>query len=125
MNEPVNEAGIPYRFGDWGPKYLVKGPRNDVGMVVLKPGQDFPAHYHERVEESFYTLEGEIQMYVDGELIVLKSGDYLQVEPGGMHYVCNTGTVDWKALFIKTPFEPSDKVDVDWKPGQVWEKKQQ
>ena len=115
---PVQESTIPYRFGDWGPKYLVKGPRNDVGIVVLKPGQDFPAHYHERVEESFYTLEGEIQFYADQKLFVLRTGDYFRCEPGVMHYVWNTGQSDWKALFIKTPYEPTDKVDVDWLPAE-------
>lgn len=115
---PINESSIEYRFGDWGPKYLARGPRSEFGMVVLKAGQDFPAHYHERVEESFYTLEGEIQFYADGERVTLRPGDHYRIEPGTIHYVVNTGEETWKAVFVKVGYEPTDKVDVDWKPGQ-------
>ncbi len=35
-----------------GPKYLMKGPRSNFAFVVrFNPGQDFPAHYHEIMEE--------------------------------------------------------------------------
>jgi len=46
---------VELRFGDHGPGYIVRGPRTDVGYVVLPPGQDFPNHYHETIEEGFYT----------------------------------------------------------------------
>ena len=37
-----NEAQHDYRFGDSGPKYLIRGPMCDMGVVMLQPGQSFP-----------------------------------------------------------------------------------
>ena len=115
---PTNEASIPYRFGDWGPKYLARGPRCEFGMVILNGGQDFPAHYHERVEESFFTLDGEVEFYANGVPVRLRQGDHFRIEPGTTHYLVNTGSAPWRAVFVKVPFDSADKVDVDWRPGQ-------
>ena len=42
----TNESEHEDRFDDNGPKYLARGPRSDFGIVMLQPGQDFPAHKH-------------------------------------------------------------------------------
>ena len=49
----LDEKEKDYRFGDSGPKYLMKGPRSNFAVVRFNPGQDFPAHYHEIMEENF------------------------------------------------------------------------
>ena len=54
----IKENEREYRFGDSGPKYLMRGPRSNFAVVKFNPGQDFPAHYHEIMEENFYVLEG-------------------------------------------------------------------
>ena len=56
----VDEKDKEYRFGDSGPKYLMKGPRMNFALVQFMPGQDFKAHCHNVMEENFYILEGEI-----------------------------------------------------------------
>ncbi|XQN41669.1 cupin domain-containing protein, partial [Serratia fonticola] len=33
----TNEMAHDYRFGDNGPKYLIRGPMCDMGVVVLQP----------------------------------------------------------------------------------------
>jgi quercetin dioxygenase-like cupin family protein len=105
-----------YRFGDHGPKYLVRGPRIDVGVVTLQPGQHFSTHKHQHVEENFLTIAGEVHMYVDGELHVLGVGDFLRCEPGEGHHVVNRGDTPWKAVFIKSPYDPKDSVPIAWSP---------
>ena len=52
----VNEEDKEYRFGDSGPKYLMKGPRMNFALVQFQAGQDFKAHYHNVMEENFYIL---------------------------------------------------------------------
>ena len=42
----INENDREYRFGNSGPKYLMKGPRMNFALVQFMPGQDFRAHYH-------------------------------------------------------------------------------
>ena len=41
----INESEQEYRFGNSGPKYLLRGPRVDFGLVVLQPGEDFQKQY--------------------------------------------------------------------------------
>ena len=41
----VNEEDKEYRFGDSGPKYLMKGPRMNFALVQFQAGQDFKAHF--------------------------------------------------------------------------------
>ena len=42
----INENERDYRFGESGPKYLMKGPRMNFALVGFLPGEDFQAHYH-------------------------------------------------------------------------------
>ncbi len=115
----LNETEIPYRFkGQSGPKYLMRGPRSDFGMVVLLPGEDFQTHYHSHIEENFFTLEGSAEIYINGEVYQLEPGDFIQVPPKNPHYLINHGATPWKAIFSKAPFDEKDKTDVQWLPGQ-------
>jgi quercetin dioxygenase-like cupin family protein len=119
----TNENKHEYRFGEYGPKYLTKGPNIDMGIVVITPGEEHPCHKHVKQEESFLALEGECSVYVDGEKVVLKKGDYLRCDPGEAHYFFNESNSDFKAVFIKAPhFEEKDSVYIDWKPGQKFVK---
>jgi quercetin dioxygenase-like cupin family protein len=99
----VHENEFDYRFGDNGPKYLTKGPNVDLGVVVLKPGQDFQNHYHTVCEEIFYILEGQIDFYINGNKVPTIPGDMIQCRPGDAHYLINQTDKTFKALFIKSP----------------------
>jgi quercetin dioxygenase-like cupin family protein len=99
----VNESDFEYRFGDSGPKYLTKGPNVDIGVVVLKPGQDFPNHYHTTCEEAFFILEGSIDFYINSIRHSAKPGDMIQCRPGDSHYLINNSSNNFKAIFIKSP----------------------
>ena len=55
----INENEREYRFGESGPKYLMKGPRMNFALVRFLPGEDFQAHYHNVMEEDFFILEEE------------------------------------------------------------------
>jgi mannose-6-phosphate isomerase-like protein (cupin superfamily) len=117
--ERANVTQIELRYGDHGPGYIAKGPRTDVGYVVLPPGKDFPNHYHERIEEGFYTIAGSVTLWVGcRERLELRAGDYVRCDPYEMHYFVNEGTEVWRALFVKAPHVPGDGIVVDWRPGE-------
>ena len=82
-------------------------------IVILKPGQDFTAHYHNIMEENFYILEGEIEIHIDNEIF---QGNFIHVEPKKVHYLINKGDVNFKAAFMLAPYQEQDKVEVDYKP---------
>ena len=109
----INENDREYRFGDSGPKYLMKGPRMNFALVAFNPGQDFKAHYHNVMEENFFILEGEIDIVVDGVVNHLKAGDLIHIEPGEIHYCINNYDKPMKMISTLAPFTDPDKVDVE------------
>ena len=109
----VHEDDFEYRFGDSGPKYLMKGPRMNFALVAFQPGQDFAAHYHNIMEENFYILEGEIDIEVDGMVNHLTKGQMIHIEPGEIHYVLNRYDKPVKMISTLAPYTDPDKVEVE------------
>lgn len=114
--ERVNEHDLSYRNGESGPKYFFKGPHYEWGKLALQPGETFPEHYHNEVEETFYLVEGEnVSMVSNGATYTLRAGDVLKFTKTETHGITNNGTKTAYFIFIKAPFIPGDKVAVDAK----------
>ena len=109
----MHEDDKEYRFGNSGPKYLMKGPRMNFALVQFNPGEDFPAHYHNVMEENFYILEGEIDIVVDGVVNHLTKGQFIHIEPGEVHYCINNSDRMIKMVSTLAPFQEVDKVTVE------------
>lgn len=109
----VDEKDLQYRFGDSGPKYLMKGPRMNYAMVQFPPNTDFKAHYHNIMEENFYVIEGTVEVTVDGVTHILTPGQFIHIEPKEVHYLCNTSNTVVKLVSTLAPFVDVDKVEVD------------
>jgi mannose-6-phosphate isomerase-like protein (cupin superfamily) len=108
--ENFNEKDREFRGGDFGPKYLVKGPHWDGGIIQLKPGQTLGAHYHNQVEETFYFLEGMGDMVVNGAKYPIKPGEVFIIQPGEQHDIVNNGGRNIRVFFVKSPYLPEDRV---------------
>jgi mannose-6-phosphate isomerase-like protein (cupin superfamily) len=108
----VREQEQPYRDGDSGVKYLLRGPRIDWGVILVKPGQALGGHYHEQVEEIFYFVEGQGVMVANGQEYVASPGDVFRMEPQDRHDIRNDGDAPLKLIFIKCPYAPEDKVSL-------------
>lgn len=108
----VHENDFEYRFGDSGPKYLMKGPRMNFALVQFNPGQDFTAHYHNVMEENFYILSGKVDIVVDGKVNTLSAGQFIHIEPGEVHYVVNKYDAVVKMVSTLAPYQEVDKVEV-------------
>ena len=109
----IDEKNKEYRFGDNGPKYLMKGPRMNFSIVQFQPGQDFKAHFHNVMEEDFYIMEGEIDIIVDGNVSHLTKGQFIHIEPGEVHYCVNNSNEPIKMIATLAPFQQMDKIEVD------------
>jgi mannose-6-phosphate isomerase-like protein (cupin superfamily) len=111
--EIAREHDKPYRGGASGVKYLMRGPRLDWGVILFAPGEQLGRHKHLEVEETFFFLEATGGRFVvDGAEHLIAPGAAFRVEPGEAHNIINDTQVPLKAVFIKTPYKPSDKVDV-------------
>ncbi len=109
----IDEKDKEYRFGDSGPKYLMKGPRSNFAIVQFQAGQDFKAHYHNIMEENFYILEGKVDIEVDGTVNTLTKGQMIHIEPKEVHYVINRYDETVKMVSTLAPYQEVDKVEVD------------
>jgi len=109
--EKVNEQEKQFRKGDSGPKYLFRGPRIEWGVLILKPQETLGKHYHQEVEETFYFLEGSPIIYINEVSFSVKPGDAFRIEPRESHDIINQTINNVKAIFIKYPYLPDDKVN--------------
>ena len=109
--EMVREEEKTFRNGDWGIKYLFRGPRLDWGIVFLKPGTSMGAHYHEEVEETFLILEGQGALKVNGSEIPVAQGMAFRLEPGEKHDLRAAEHSHLRGIFIKVPYLPDDKIN--------------
>ena len=111
--ELVQEQERQYRGGGSGVKYLMRGPKIDWGVILFAPGEQLGRHLHKAVEETFYFVDG-----VGGRLIVgdvehqICVGTAVRIEPGEVHNIINDTRSPLKAVFIKSSYDPKDKVDV-------------
>ena len=115
----LDEKDREYRFGDSGPKYLMKGPKYNISVVRFNTGEDFTAHYNEIMEENFYVLEGKIDIYVDSSKVTLSKGQFIHIEPKEVHYVKNP--YDKPIVMVSTlaPYQEVDKIEVlDFIPNE-------
>lgn len=109
----IDENEKEYRFGNSGPKYLMRGPRSNFALVQFQPGEDFKAHRHDVMEENFFILEGRVDIVVDGTVHTLTPGQLIHIEPGEVHYVKNPYGAPVKMVSTLAPFQEQDKVEIE------------
>jgi sialic acid synthase SpsE/mannose-6-phosphate isomerase-like protein (cupin superfamily) len=63
-------------------------------IIVMLPGQNHPTHYHQKKEESFNILSGEMSLILNGKEKILKAGDMITVAREVKHsFSSKTGVV--------------------------------
>jgi mannose-6-phosphate isomerase-like protein (cupin superfamily) len=60
-------------------------------------------HFHEQHVDSFYVLEGEVELTVDGETVRARAGEFVHVPPGVVHSFRNAGAEHVRFLNLHTP----------------------
>lgn len=108
----VDSNAMPWPLGESGVKYLGQGPGYEWGVVKLAPGQsskDYGLHIHHVVEETFYFLSGTPKFVIQGEEHRVKPGEAYVIEPRDRHNLVNDTEEDCVAVFMKYPYDPSDR----------------
>jgi quercetin dioxygenase-like cupin family protein len=80
--------------------YYAVRPGFRIAEVQLSPTQKVPWHYHNNVQDTFYVVEGTIQIYLrqPKEKVLLGRGQTFSVAPGRPHLVANGG--DTSTVFL-------------------------
>lgn len=64
-----------------------------INELQISPTQQVPWHYHSKIQDTFYVIEGQISLFLrePKEEIQLNPGDTYSVCPGRPHLVTNRG----------------------------------
>ncbi len=76
----------------------------DVHLNTLEPGSgEGPLHYHERAENVYIVLAGEIEVRIGDSEYRLGPDDVLWIPPGLIHATSNPGSVPARFLEVYAP----------------------
>ena len=80
---------------------------NSVGASTFEflaaPGFDTGAHYHSKIEEQFYVIDGEMELRAGDRRIVGRPGTFVAVPTGVAHAFANRSDAAARMLLITTP----------------------
>jgi mannose-6-phosphate isomerase-like protein (cupin superfamily) len=83
---------------------LADTPEVAIAEMAGEPGSDAPpVHVHERHAESFYALDGDLVVTVEGRGLRLEPGSWLTVPPGVAHTVAAPGPAPARFLNLHAP----------------------
>jgi mannose-6-phosphate isomerase-like protein (cupin superfamily) len=91
-------------FLDNAARIHAEGPRWSLTEMRGRPGDMVPLHVHHDEDEVFHVLEGELELFVDGETLRLPA-DRIVVAPRGVPHayrVCSPEPARWLALASET-----------------------
>ena len=93
-----------YTWGDgcdgW---HLVRDTAVSVIHEVMPPGTSEIPHLHSRARQFFYVLSGLATMQMQNELIDVRAGEGIEVEPGLTHQMRNQDERPLEFLVISVP----------------------
>lgn len=87
-----------------GDPFVCKALGGDTGgewslfEATVNPGSIVPEHRHEGFEESFYILEGELEMQMNGKSLTIGKGSFIKVPKGAVHGYKNTSGAEVRYL---------------------------
>ena len=84
---------------------VIKADRSELTLLELEvvPGGGTALHLHKLHSDSFYVLEGELELRVGDETVHATAGAYALAPPGVPHAFRNTGSVTARALNLHAP----------------------
>jgi mannose-6-phosphate isomerase-like protein (cupin superfamily) len=101
-----------YRWGvDCDAWYLVNDEQLSVIEEFMPPGAAEIRHHHEKAQQFFYILSGEVLLEVDGHTTLLAAGSGMRVMPGKRHQVRNPSSVPVRFLVVSHPRSHGDRTN--------------
>ncbi len=102
-----------YRWGvDCDGWHLVIDKQLSVIEEFMPPGSAEIRHYHERSQQFFYILTGEVLMEVNGENVLIPAGCGVRILPGTRHQIRNPSSSPVRFLVISQPSSRDDRIEV-------------
>jgi mannose-6-phosphate isomerase-like protein (cupin superfamily) len=74
--------------------------KHSVALVDFVPGGASINHFHPVIEESYFVLEGEGRLVIDGETAIIKQGQLVVIPPKAHHQVFNDSADKVLKLYV-------------------------
>ena len=95
----------------WGPgdryTFLLTGAQSDGAYFIMEaivpPQGGPPLHIHHREQESFYVLEGTLDITLGDKVVKALTGDFVHIPRGTIHAFRNVGRGMARTLIIFSP----------------------
>lgn len=101
-----------YRWGhECDAWYLVNDEHLSVIEEFMPPGAAEIRHHHQKAQQFFYILAGEVLMEVEGRTTLLGAGSGIRVLPGQHHQIRNPSSVPVRFLVVSHPRSHGDRHD--------------
>jgi len=101
-----------YRWGnDCDGWHLVKDAELSVIEEFMPPGAAEVRHHHQRAQQFFYVLAGEVLMEVEGQTTLVSAGSGIRILPGTRHQIRNPSSSAARFLVISQPPSHGDRFD--------------
>lgn len=99
----ADEAAASIGVGEVG--FLSPDDGASLGQLLLvePPGYRTPVHVHNQTDETFYVLSGELTLFIDGQTVTVKAGDYVFIPRGTPHAQGNRGDQPTRLLLTVAP----------------------
>ena len=83
----------------------VKAARPEISFLAIEfpPGRGVDPHYHELHSDSFFILDGELEIHVGDEVVNATPGTYVLAPPRVVHWFRNTSDAPARLLNLHTP----------------------
>jgi quercetin dioxygenase-like cupin family protein len=84
---------------------VVKVARPELSLLEfeVKPGGGVQPHFHKRHSDSFYVLEGELEIHVGDEVVNATPGMYVLAPQNVVHFFRNVSAAPTRILNLHTP----------------------
>jgi mannose-6-phosphate isomerase-like protein (cupin superfamily) len=101
-----------YRWGnDCDGWHLVKDTNLSVIEEFIPSGGHEVRHHHEKAQQFFYVLTGEVIMEVEGRSTLLAPGAGMRILPGSRHQIHNPSSGPARFLVISQPPSHGDRIE--------------
>ncbi len=109
---PVSRANAEhYRWGnDCDGWHLVKDENLSVIEEFIPSGGSEVRHYHQKAQQFFYVLSGEIIMEIEGKNTLVRAGSGIRVLPSARHQISNPSSGAVRFLVVSQPPSHGDRI---------------